>query len=670
MAINIDNNISYQLSLNVLKALGGDTSKNFQSVEEIWDDINEIYDNAGDRLDIQALILDIKNNGVYEYYPTETADAYSPVKLNVNIPQKYTEEYIQELEKSVFQEGYNEGNEEGYRDGYTAGNTDGFTDGYAEGLDDGTEQQKALLSEVTVKENGVYEREDGYKKVHVEVDIPTFETETLSVELTENGTHTYTPTTDGFSSVEVSVNVDIPDVTPADLRNLIVEVKENKDYEFLPTDYDGWNKVNVTVNVPTGGGGDNPLSELGYSESDISRLDYISSTAVAYTKTKTLNVNARQQFANDYKLIYGPSSDIQITSLESTFQDCFRLQTIPTYNLSKCTSLYMTFYRDRALISLPELDIPLTTTLDNAFQQCSALRTVSLKNTNSVTSSKYCFDGCYTLEEISIDLPVTNYVDSMFGDCWSLHTVSLNIPSATTLYNTFKNCKKLKNVTLTVGTALTSCEGAFSNSGIENAPLFDTSSVTKMNSMFTECASLKTIPQYDTGKVTNMQYFLNYCTSLESLPMLNTSSVTNMSNLTRRSKLTEFPQWDCSKVTTCGSMFNDPENLVSVPELDFSSVTSMNYLFGSSSSSGKNLTNLGGFRNLGSQSSLSGTNSYFLNVLPNLTHESLMNVINGLYDRKSAGYSTVTLKFGSTNLAKLTDEEKSLAVAKGWTLAT
>ena len=223
--------IDYRLSLNVLKALGGNTDVSYENVDEIWDAINEIYDNAGDRLDIQALILDIKNNGVYEYYPTEKADAYSPVRLNVSVPQKYTDEYIQELEKSVYQEGYNEGNDVGYKDGYTAGNTDGFTDGYAEGLDDGTEQQKALLSEVTVKENGVYEREDGYKKVYVEVDVPTFETETLSVELTENGDYTYTPSTDGYESVGVSVRVPIPTFTTEPLS---VSLKSNGTHTYTP----------------------------------------------------------------------------------------------------------------------------------------------------------------------------------------------------------------------------------------------------------------------------------------------------------------------------------------------------------------------------------------------------------------------------------------------------
>ena len=48
-----------------------------------------------------------------------------------------------------------------------------------------------------------------------------------------------------------------------------------------------------------------------------------------------------------------------------------------------------------------------------------------------------------------------------------------------------------------------------------------------------------------------------------------------------------------------------------------------------------------------------------------LTHDSLMNIINGL----QTVTTTQKLTLGSTNLAKLTDAEKQIATDKGWTLA-
>lgn len=48
-----------------------------------------------------------------------------------------------------------------------------------------------------------------------------------------------------------------------------------------------------------------------------------------------------------------------------------------------------------------------------------------------------------------------------------------------------------------------------------------------------------------------------------------------------------------------------------------------------------------------------------------LTHQSLMSIINGL----AVVEATQTLTLGTTNLAKLTDEEKAIATEKGWSLA-
>ena len=48
-----------------------------------------------------------------------------------------------------------------------------------------------------------------------------------------------------------------------------------------------------------------------------------------------------------------------------------------------------------------------------------------------------------------------------------------------------------------------------------------------------------------------------------------------------------------------------------------------------------------------------------------LTHDSLIVVINGL----QTVTETQTLTLGLTNLEKLTEEEKQVAIDKGWTLA-
>ena len=70
------------------------------------------------------------------------------------------------------------------------------------------------------------------------------------------------------------------------------------------------------------------------------------------------------------------------------------------------------------------------------------------------------------------------------------------------------------------------------------------------------------------------------------------------------------------------------------------------------------MTYLGGFKNLHVP-----VTSGFLDQCPNLTVESLMNVINNL----STVYK-LELKFGSINLSKLTAQQIAIATNKGWTL--
>lgn len=83
------------------------------------------------------------------------------------------------------------------------------------------------------------------------------------------------------------------------------------------------------------------------------------------------------------------------------------------------------------------------------------------------------------------------------------------------------------------------------------------------------------------------------------------------------------------------------------------------------------------FYGCGSLTDFSGLQDVHLNIdlspCASLTQTSLLNTINGLYDFMGNGEtpssSQGTLTLGSTNLAKLTDEQKAVATSKGWTLA-
>lgn len=136
--------------------------------------------------------------------------------------------------------------------------------------------------------------------------------------------------------------------------------------------------------------------------------------------------------------------------------------------------------------------------------------------------------------------------------------------------------------------------------------IFDCSDVTDFYGMFYGCWNLLTVPPLDTSHGKDMSYMFYLCEALQSIPELDTSQAVHMEYI----------------VTKCTS-----------------------------------LTNLGGFVGLEVPVNFVGCP---------LTHDSIMNVINKAADVSA---NPQTLTFGSTNLAKITDEEKSIATNKGWTLA-
>ena len=243
------------------------------------------------------------------------------------------------------------------------------------------------------------------------------------------------------------------------------------------------------------------------------------------------------------------------------------------------------------------------------------------------------FSNCSNLTGVSLfDTSKVTNTQGMFYYCGQLISVpEFDTSNVTNMSNMFYNCKHLGSV-----------------------PLFDTSKVTNMSNLFKGCSQLETIPLFDTSKVDNMSNMFYNCSKLTSVPLFDTSKVANMISLfSGCSQLTSVPRFNTSNATTMSNLFYSCSQLESVPKLDTSSVTSAGSMF---FGCGK-LTNLGGFIGLKVSLDLSGS--------PLLTKESLLNVINEAADVTS---SPRTLTLGSTNLAKLTDEEKAIATNKGWTL--
>ena len=194
----------------------------------------------------------------------------------------------------------------------------------------------------------------------------------------------------------------------------------------------------------------------------------------------------------------------------------------------------------------------------------------------------------------------------------------------------------------------------------------DFEGITNMTYMFMNCTNLQTIPLIDTSYVTDMQQMFNSCSNLQTIPLIDTSSVTNMEQMfSQCGKLKTIPSLDTSKVTNMYSMFWSCYNLTSIPALNAQRLNMPSYygVFGYSELS--KLTDFGGFLNL----KCSLTNDNNLKKLPNLTYESCINILNGLYDftgnGETPGSNQGQLKVHQNFLDKVGDEI-SIGTAKGW----
>lgn len=164
-------------------------------------------------------------------------------------------------------------------------------------------------------------------------------------------------------------------------------------------------------------------------------------------------------------------------------------------------------------------------------------------------------------------------------------------------------------------------------------------------------------PLVDTSKANNMTAMFSNCTNLLQVPLLDTSNVVHFDEMFYNcSSLTTVPQFNTSSLYSAQLMFAGCSKLVSVPLLDFTNAKELRSMLLACSE----LAELGGFSNLSVSLDLSSSRK--------LTADSIMNVINEAKDLSGTG-GTSTLTLGSTNIAKLTEEQIAIASFKGWTLA-
>jgi hypothetical protein len=271
--------------------------------------------------------------------------------------------------------------------------------------------------------------------------------------------------------------------------------------------------------------------------------------------------NGYFMFANCSLLQSIPTLNIVITTGNSMFLACYKLQTTPLFDTSAMTDGTSMFQNCVALLTVPLYNLGAMTNGSNMFNGCVALAVVPLLNLSAVVVAGSMFQSCYAITSI----PAFNFVtlgggNSMFSGCVSLVSVDFtNLASMVTSNAMFTGCSSLTTI-----------------------PSFNLPVLSDGSFMFNGCSSLTTIPLLNLSAMTNGSNMFNGCSSLTTIPLLNLSAMTNGSNMFSNCKsLKTIPLFPLTALVNGSGMFTNCYSIQAVPAFNLLAMTSGLNMFSS-----------------------------------------------------------------------------------------
>jgi surface protein len=302
----------------------------------------------------------------------------------------------------------------------------------------------------------------------------------------------------------------------------------------------------------------------------------------------------------------------------------------------------------------------------NGFKGTDLSYEIANVDTSNLTSMAMMFYGCINIQHLNLKGFVKSNVtslSSMFGQATRLQSIDMSdwdTSNVTEIGAMFTNCKFLESV---------------------NMSKLKFGELTYIINLFSGCSRLTgdlVLPEMNISKCTSLQnvFYNCKCSKIIGIENWDTSNITTIYQMFSSCGITELDisKWDLSKVTTMSQTFGSCYYLINLSEIDASNTKDVSYMF----TSCRELTNFGGLKNLGQGYLTTNSANYSsykldLSASTKLTEQSIINVLNKLYDIKTKGCKTQQVVLGSTNIAKLTSTEGQEALtnaqAKGWTVS-
>ena len=184
-----------------------------------------------------------------------------------------------------------------------------------------------------------------------------------------------------------------------------------------PSDFAGWNIVEVSCNLPIG-------------------TSVACGSSSANTSLKKLR----------YFAWYGNNA---VTNMSNIFSNCYSLTAIPQLNTSAVTDMSSMFGNCYSLTTIPALDTSSVSMMGNMFSGCYSLTAIPQLNTSAATGTFMVMDnifkGCYALAEVTLDNTVTGWS----GYEISLRDCSLSHAAIVSFFNSLPTITSAKAITLT-----------------------------------------------------------------------------------------------------------------------------------------------------------------------------------------------------------------------------
>ena len=434
-----------------------------------------------------------------------------------------------------------------YDNGYSQGKIDGKTEGIAE--------QKAKLTDISITENGTYEKEDGYKSVVVNVPSDKKPETELTKTLTANDTYTYTPD-EGTVYNKVIITTDIHPT-----ERLTRTYVENNTY-IIEGEYNGGE---ITVNVPSS------VPDLRETEINPETTEQIITPDGfdGYNKITVKGVDS--SIDSDIKP-ENIKSGVNILGVEGNLEGVNNQEKSIIINSNGTSSVVPdTGYTGISKINIT-VNVP-TSSGDGI--DLTSLGYTAQENTSINTDIRDSIAYSQSLLENYTDDTTYEYeYNMMFAPLFPCGNRKI-------FYNFFFQCSSLISIPALDTSKGTNFSSMFSEcNALTSVPALNTSNGTNFSSMFLDCMSLTSVPTLDTSKGTDFTYMFYYCRSLTSVPKLNTSNGTDFSSMFYGCRsLTSVSALDTSKGTDFSSMFYDCRSLTSVSSLDTSKGTDFNSMF-------------------------------------------------------------------------------------------